>query len=106
MYACVSGIIIAEMGYVLERATEDEEYAYNCMFAVNQEMPMDVLPLTWEFLTTLAHFKALNPISFCDNATLTAAKLTNSTALFTKEKELVAKKPIIGAEITFLEIPT
>jgi|Deesub1362A_J573_1020465.scaffolds.fasta_scaffold00172_19 predicted nucleic acid-binding protein len=102
-YACVSAINIAEMGYVVERATEDEDYSYNCMFAIYNEMPLDVIPVTWDFITALAHLKAVNAISFCDNATIAAAKLTKSKALFTREKEIVSKANITGAEIVFLE---
>jgi len=102
-YACVSAVNIAEMGYVIERATQDEDYAYNCMYAVFNEMPLDVINLSWDFITTLAHFKAVNAISFCDNATITAASLTKSKALFTREKEIVTKAKVVGAEIVFLE---
>lgn len=102
-YACISSINIAEMGYVIERATQDEDYAYNCMYAVFNEMPLDVISLSWDFITALAHFKAVNAISFCDNATITAASLTRSKALFTKEKEIVTKAKVVGAEVMFLD---
>jgi len=101
-YACVSAVNVAELGYVVERATGDEDYSYNCMFSVFSDMPVDVLPLTWDFITTLAHLKAVNPVPFCDNATITAAKLTRSKALFTQEKEIKGRR-IVGAEVVFLE---
>lgn len=67
-------------------------------------MPIDVLPLSWEFMKTLAHLKAVNAISFCDNATLAVANLRSCKALFTREKEIIAKATrLIGAEILFLE---
>jgi hypothetical protein len=68
-------------------------------------MNLDIIDFTWDFLVTLAHLKAINPISFCDNATLTAASLTQSEALFTKEKEIISKEMdrIKGAKILFLE---
>jgi predicted nucleic acid-binding protein len=71
-FACISAVNVAEIGYVLERVTEDKEFAQNCMHAVCYEMPIDVLPLSWEFMRKLAHLKAVNAISFCDNATLAA----------------------------------
>lgn len=55
-------------------------------------------------MRTLAHLKAANAISFCDNATLSAANLRRCKALFTREKEIVAKAMrLTGAEIMFLE---
>ena len=56
-------------------------------------------------MINLSHLKAVNPVSFCDNATLTSAKTTNSRAIFTKEKELVERErgKIQGACITFLD---
>jgi len=74
------------------------------MHAVCYEMPIDVLPLSWEFMRTLAHLKAVNAISFCDNATLAAANLQSCKALFTREKEIVAKAMrLTGPDIMFLE---
>lgn len=103
-YACISAVNVAELGYVLERVTEDRDFAQNCMHAVCYEMPLDMLPLSWEFMRTLAHLKAVNAISFCDNATLAAANLRKCKAIFTREKEIVAKaKRLTGAEIVFLE---
>ncbi|MEX2681630.1 MAG: PIN domain-containing protein [Candidatus Sigynarchaeota archaeon] len=104
-YACVSKITIAETGYVLERKTGDETFAYNCMHAITHDLGFDVLEFTWEFMVNLSHLKAVNPISFCDNATLVAAKLTNSRALFSKEKEIVEKQrsKLQGAGITFID---
>jgi len=103
-FACISAVNVAELGYVLERVTEDKDFAQNCMHAVCYEMPIDVLPLSWEFMRTLAHLKAVNAISFCDNATLAAANLRSCKALFTREKEIVAKAMrLTGAEIMFLE---
>ncbi|NOR78297.1 MAG: PIN domain-containing protein [Methanophagales archaeon] len=103
-FACISAVNVAEIGYVLERVTEDKEFAQNCMHAVCYEMPIDVLPLSWEFMRKLAHLKAVNAISFCDNATLAAANLQSCKALFTREKEIVAKAMrLTGPEIMFLE---
>ncbi len=52
----------------------------------------------------LAHLKAVNAISFCDNATLAAANLRSCKALFTREKEIVAKTMrLTGPEVMFLE---
>jgi predicted nucleic acid-binding protein len=103
-FACISAVNVAEIGYVLERVTEDNDFAQNCMHAVCYEMPIDVLPLSWEFMSTLAHLKAVNAISFCDNATLAAATLQSCKALFTREKEIVAKAMrLSGPEIMFLE---
>lgn len=103
-FACISAVNVAELGYVLERVTEDKDFAQNCMHAVCYEMPIDVLPLSWEFMRTLAHLKAVNAISFCDNATLAAANLRSCKALFTREKEIVAKAMrLSGPEIMFLE---
>jgi len=104
-YACVSKITVAETGYVLERKTNDENFAYTCMHALTNDLRLDVLDLTWELTIILSHLKAINPVSFCDNATITAAKLTNSNALFTKEKEILAREKgkLQGASILFLE---
>jgi predicted nucleic acid-binding protein len=104
-YACVSRITIAETGYVIERKTGDEIFAYNCMHAMVNDLGFDVLEFTWEFMVNLSHLKAVNPISFCDNATITAAKVTNSRALFSKEKEIVVreKSKLQGAGITFID---
>jgi predicted nucleic acid-binding protein len=104
-YACVSKINIAETGYVIERKTNDETFAYNCMHALINDLGLDVLEFTWEFMITLAHFKAMNPVSFCDNATLAAAKMTNSRAIFTREKELVERErgKVQGSRVTFLD---
>jgi predicted nucleic acid-binding protein len=104
-YACASKISIAETGYVIERKTGDETFAYNCMHAMVNDLGLDVLEFTWDFMINLSHLKAVNPVSFCDNATLTSAKTTNSRAIFTKEKELVERErgKIQGACITFLD---
>ncbi|MCD6513914.1 MAG: PIN domain-containing protein [Candidatus Odinarchaeota archaeon] len=103
-YACTSVINIAETGYVIERVTDDENYAYSCMYAIYNDIPIDIINVTWDFITTLAHFKAKNPISFCDNATLTAAYIRRCKAVFTKEKEIITRKRnIIGAEIAFID---
>lgn len=102
-YACLSAINISETGYVIERATNNENYAYNCMYSLYNEIPVDIITLSWDFIVTLAHLKAINPISFCDNATIAAANLTRSKALFTREKEFVGKSKITGSEIVFLE---
>jgi predicted nucleic acid-binding protein len=104
-YACVSKVTLAETGYVIERITNDETFAYNCMYTITNDFGLDVLEFSWEFMITLAHLKAVNPISFCDNATLAAAKLTHSSALFSKEKEIVArdKGKLQGAGIVFVE---
>ncbi|NMX20888.1 hypothetical protein C5S30_00280 [ANME-1 cluster archaeon GoMg4] len=103
-FACTSAVNVAELGYVIERVTEGKDFAQNCMHAVCYEMPIDVLPLSWEFMKTLAHLKAVSAISFCDNATLAAANLRSCKALFTREKEIIAKATrLIGAEILFLE---
>ncbi len=102
-YGCFSAINLAEMGYVIERVTDDEEYAYNCMYSGSNELSLDIIPLSWDFITNIAHLKAKNAISFCDNATITAARLTKSKAVFTKEKEIVQKSTIEGAEIVFLD---
>ncbi|MHA1649154.1 MAG: type II toxin-antitoxin system VapC family toxin [Candidatus Helarchaeota archaeon] len=104
-YACMSKINLIEMGYIIERATENQDYAYNCMFSVQHDLTIDIIDLTWDFMTSLAHLKAVNPISFCDNATLTAAHLTRSQALFSREKEIVNRrfKRIKGPEIIFIE---
>jgi predicted nucleic acid-binding protein len=103
-FACISAVNVAEIGYVLERVTEDKDFAQNCMHAVCYEMPIDVLPSSWEFMRRLAHLKAVNAISFCDNATLATAKLRSCKALFTREKEIVAKAMrLTGPEIMFLE---
>ncbi|MBN2151566.1 MAG: PIN domain-containing protein [Candidatus Lokiarchaeota archaeon] len=104
-YACVSKITVAETGYVLERKTKDETFAYTSMHALTNDLRLDVLDLTWEFTITLSHLKAINPVSFCDNATITAARLTNSSAVFTKEKEILAREKgrLQGASILFLE---
>ncbi len=104
-YACVSIVNIAEMGYVLERSTQNQEYSYNSIAAAYSSLNLDVITFSWDFLTTLSHLKAINPISFCDNATLTAAKLSHSPALFTKEREIVfkLKDKLKGEEILFIE---
>ncbi len=104
-YACVSKIAIAETGYVIERKTGDETFTYNCTHAIANDLGFDVLEFTWEFMVNLAHLKAVNPVSFCDNATITAAKVTNSRALFSKEKEIVVREKgkLQGAGITFLD---
>jgi len=104
-YGCVSRITLAEMGYILERLTHDAEYAHNSIYSFSQYLNLEILDVTWDFITTLAHLKAINPISFCDNATLAAAQLTNAIALFTKEKAIVTrnKSKLTGPEIVFLE---
>jgi len=103
-YACTSVINIAEAGYVIEKATDNENYAYSCMYAIYNDIPIDIVTVTWDFITTLAHFKAKNPISFCDNATLAAAYIRRCKAAFTKEKEIITKKKnIVGAEIVFID---
>jgi len=103
-YACTSLINIAEMGYVIERATDDELYSVNCILSVLEDLPLDIIPFEREFILKLAHFKAQNAISFCDNATITSANLTASSAVFTKEEEVVNKlDDLIGADILFLE---
>ena len=76
----------------------------NCMHEVCYEMPIDMHPVSWAFMSTLAHLKAVNTISFCDNATFAAATLQSCKALFTREKETVAKAMrLSGPEIMFLE---
>ena len=104
-YACISKIILAEIGYILERITQDKEYVSNCLYSTMLHLSLDVIDLTWDFIVNLAHLKAVNPISFCDNATLTAAKLTSSDEIFKKEKEIIDRKKskIQGAKIIFLE---
>ena len=104
-YACVSKITIAELGYVIERKMSDAGFTYNCMHSTANDLALDVIDVTWEFILALAHLKAVNVISFCDNATLTAAKLTNGEAIFSKEKEIVlkAKDKLHGAGIIFLD---
>ena len=103
-YACTSLVNVAEMGYVLERATNDELYAVNCIKSILEDLPIEIIPFEKKFAIKLAHFKAQNAISFCDNATITAANMTESSAVFTKEKEVVDKiDDLIGAEILFLE---
>jgi predicted nucleic acid-binding protein len=104
-YCCVSKINIAEAGYVLERATESRDYAINAMAAITGEFGLDVLDLTWDFMITLAHLKALNSIAFCDNATLAAGNLTKAQAIFSKEREIMQKSrnQIKGAKIVFLD---
>lgn len=104
-YACLSYINVAEMGYVLERIFDSQTYAYHCMMAAVHDLGADVLDVSWDFLTALAHLKAVNSISFCDNATIASASLTLSSALFAREKELVARnrEQIQGAEILFLD---
>jgi hypothetical protein len=44
VFSCISAVNVAELGYVLERVTEDKDFAQNCMPAVCYEMPIDVLP--------------------------------------------------------------
>ena len=74
------------------------------MHAVCYEMSIDMLPLSWEFMSTLAHLKAVKAISFCDNASLAAANHQSCKALFTREKEIVAKAMRLSCpEIMFLE---
>jgi predicted nucleic acid-binding protein len=90
-YACVSKISVAETGYILERKTNDGMFAYNCMIAMINDLTLDVLDISWEFIIDLAHAKAINSFSFCDNVTITAAKQSNSQALFSKEKEIINK---------------
>jgi len=104
-YACVSKIAIAELGYVIERKTSDAAFTYNCIHSTANDLALDVIDVSWEFIIALAHLKAVNAISFCDNATLTTAKLTNGEALFSKEKEIVLKDKdkLQGAGILFLE---
>lgn len=102
-YSCVSVINIIELGYVLERVV-DKDFAYNSMYAVMYEMPVDIVEVTWDFIVSHSHLKASNPISFCDNATIASAELTSSIPLFTKEKEVVIKaKKLKGPKIQFLE---
>ncbi|HMF34932.1 MAG TPA: PIN domain-containing protein [Candidatus Lokiarchaeia archaeon] len=104
-YACMSYLNVAEMGYILERIFDSQTYAYHCMMAAVHDLSADVLDVSWDFLTTLAHLKAVNPISFCDNATIASAALTDSAALFIREKEIVARsrERIQGAEVLFLD---
>ena len=104
-YACISYINVAEMGYVIERIFDSQTYAYHCMMAAVHDLGADVLDVSWDFLTALAHLKAINPISFCDNATIASASLTNSSALFIREKEIIARnrEQIQGAEVLFLD---
>jgi hypothetical protein len=55
-------------------------------------------------MSTLAHLKAVNAISFCGNATLAAANLQSCKALFTREKEIVVKAMRLSVpEIMFHE---
>jgi len=104
-YVCIGKINLAEIGYILERATNDSNFVYNCLFSTLNEMNLDIIDSTWDFLIVQAHLKAINTISFCDNATLAAASLTQSEALFTKEKEIISKEKdqIKGAKLIFLE---
>lgn len=102
--ACTSILNIAEMGWVIERATEDEEYAVNCMLSVLEDLPLEILYLEWDFVKALAHYKANNSISLCDNATIVCASIKDGKAIFTREKEIIDKlHDLIGAEIVFLE---
>ncbi len=93
------------MGYILKRLTLDAEYAHNRIYSFSQYLNLEILDVTWDLVTTLAHLKANNPISFCDNTTLAAAQLTHATAILTREKELIArnKAKIIEPEVQFLE---
>ncbi len=93
------------MGYILECLTHDTEYAHNSIYSVSQYLNLEILDVSWDFVTTLAHLKANNPFSFCDNATLAAAQFTHATAIFTREKELLARKKakIVGPEVQLLE---
>jgi predicted nucleic-acid-binding protein len=104
-YACISKISVTETGYILERATNDREFVYQSLYTMLYELGLDVIEYSWDFIIKHSHFKAINPISFCDNAVITAANLTSSKAIFSKEKEIVALgvDKIQGAEVLFLE---
>jgi predicted nucleic acid-binding protein len=104
-YACISKISVTETGYILERVTNDREFVYQSLYTMLFELGLDVIEYSWDFIIKHSHFKAINHISFCDNAVITAANLTASQAVFSKEKEIIALgvDKIQGAEVLFLD---
>ncbi len=75
------------------------------MEIVLKNLNLEIIELTWDFMKERAHLKAINAISFCDNATLAAANVTGSVPVFLREKELITKKKesLVGPPIRFLD---